>query len=325
MSRQIEMVSLERLVSEGHEYRKFSKIMEFSEIEEELKEIEKEGYKGYGIERLFKCLLLQFMEDISDRELEKYMKENNAAKWFSGFSLSERTPEFTVFTKLRKRIGTERLAKMFEKLKRQIEEAGYMNEVFTFVDASHLIAKASLWEERDEAIKKRYEKLNNENIGEISKDKEAKIGCKGKDKFFYGYKRHVATDMQSGLIKKIAITPANVTDSKGFKHVAPKEGAVYGDKGYCTNPAKQEAKRKNLHLAAIKKNNMKDKNKELDKYYSAVRAPYERVFSNMRKRARYKGICKNQFAAFMEALVYNFKRLTKLIPSFESISQYRCI
>ncbi|MBY0272337.1 MAG: hypothetical protein K2X02_02815 [Alphaproteobacteria bacterium] len=30
-------------------------------------------------------------------------------------------------------------------------------------------------------------------------------------------------------------------------------------KGYCTKPAKQTAVRKECHLAAIKKNNMKDK------------------------------------------------------------------
>jgi len=29
------------------------------------------NYKGYGVVRLFKCLLLQFMEDLSDRELER--------------------------------------------------------------------------------------------------------------------------------------------------------------------------------------------------------------------------------------------------------------
>ena len=34
-----------------------------------------------------------------------------------------------------------------------------MNEVFTFVDATHLVSKAKLWEERDEAIKKKYKKI----------------------------------------------------------------------------------------------------------------------------------------------------------------------
>lgn len=40
--------------------------------------------------------------------------------------------------------------------------------------------------------------------------------------------------MQSGLIDKVAVTPANVTDNKGFKHVCPNDGAVYADKGYWT-------------------------------------------------------------------------------------------
>ena len=54
-----------------------------------------------------------------------------------------------------------------------------MSEVFTFVDASHFIAKANLWEERDAAIKKKYDKLNNDNLAKVAKDKQAKIGFKG--------------------------------------------------------------------------------------------------------------------------------------------------
>ena len=41
----------------------------------------------------FKCLLLQFFEDLSDRELERYLNENNAGKWFCEFGLSEPTPD----------------------------------------------------------------------------------------------------------------------------------------------------------------------------------------------------------------------------------------
>ena len=34
-------------------------------------------------------ILLQVMEDLSDRELEKYLSENTSGKWFCGFSLME--------------------------------------------------------------------------------------------------------------------------------------------------------------------------------------------------------------------------------------------
>lgn len=99
--------------------------------------------------------------------------------------------------------------------------------------------------------------------------------------------------MQSGLINKVAIIPANVTDAQGFRHVCPSQGAVYADKGYCISPAKIAAKSKGVHLGAIKKNNIKDKNFDLDKYYTKLRSPFERVFSQDNKRTRYVGIAKN--------------------------------
>jgi transposase, IS5 family len=120
--------------------------------------------------------------------------------------------------------------------------------------------------------------------------------------------------MQLGLINKVAITPANVTDSSRFKHVCPSQGATYLDKGYCVGPAPRIAKAQGVHLAAIQKNNMKSKNKEKDKWYSALRAPYERVFSQREKRVRYRGIAKNQFALFMQSICFNLKRLAVLDP-----------
>ena len=291
--------------------RQFIKVFDFSEIEQLLNSIEKEAaYKGYGVARLFRCLVLQFMEDISDRELERYIRENNAAKWFCDFGLTERTPDHSVFSRIRKRIGTNKLSQIFSLLKDQLKEQGLMSEVFTFVDASHLIAKANLWEERDAVIKKKYDKLNNETLPKVAKDKQAKIGCKGGSKYWYGYKKHKSVDMQSGLINKVAVTPANVTDNKGFKHVCPNDGAVYADKGYCLEDSQKAAKIKNVHLVAIKKNNMKGKNKDLDRWVTKIRSPYERVFSKDNKRVRYVGIAKNQFAEFMKAICFNLRRVT---------------
>lgn len=310
---QVTMVSLEQLVSGSHQYRKFKTLFDFKSVKADLLSVESEAnYKGYGVERLFKCLLLQFMEDLSDRELQRYMADSNAAKWFCDFSLTESTPDHTVFSKIRKKLGTNLLSKIFAIFRDQLRAAGYMSEVFTFVDASHLISKASLWEERDEARRQKYEKLNNKILPKVARDRQAKIGCKGSSKFWYGYKKHVSVDMQSGLINKVAVTPANLTDSKGYKHVMPSSGATYVDKGYCTKAAKQFAARKGVHLCAVKKNNMKGKNFDLDRYYTKLRAPFERVFAQDNKRLRYIGIAKNQFAEFMNAICFNLRRLTVL-------------
>ena len=151
---QIMMISLEDLVPEDHIYRKFIKLWDFTGVKKFLKKVEKDNnYKGYGALRLFKCLLLQMMEDLSDRELERFLNENNAAKWFCGFNLTDKTPSNTLFTKARERLGTKLLSKIFSNLRDQLKAQGYMNEVFSFVDASSLISKANLWQERDKAIK----------------------------------------------------------------------------------------------------------------------------------------------------------------------------
>lgn len=309
MSSQVEIVSLEELVPSDHIYRKFLDLWDFDLIRLELEKMEfLSDHKGYGAFRLFMCLLVQFMEDLSDRELETYIQGNNHAKWFCGFSLVEATPDHTVFGRARKRIGTKRLSDIFNILRDQLKSQGYMNEVFTFIDASHLVSKASLWEERDKAIKEKYDKLNNKILPKVARDKEANFGCKGGNKFWYGLKKHISVDMQSGMINKVAITKASTIDSKGMKHVTPNSGAVYGDKGYCDKNAKAAAAKRNLHLAAVKKNNMKNKNKDLDKFYAKIRAPYERTFSKTSHRVRYLGIVKNQFTAFMESICHNLKR-----------------
>ena len=275
-----------------------------------LKGIEQlQGANGYGIERLFLCLLLQFMEDLSDRELERFLRENTAGKWFCGFTLSDKTPDYSLFTHVRTRIGSKRLSILFSSMRKQLKDAGLMSEVFTFVDATHLISKANLWQERDKATAQKMEKLNNETLPKVAVDKQARMGCKGKDKYWYGYKGHVSVDMQSGLINKVAITPANVTDAQGMKHICPTQGAIYGDKGYCTAPARTSAARRGCHLAAIKRNNMKEKNRDLDRWVTKIRSPYERVFSQRNKRVRYRGVSKNQFAAFFNAIAFNLKRL----------------
>lgn len=135
------------------------------------------------------------------------------------------------------------------------------------------------------------------------------MGCKGKNKYWYGYKEHVSVDMQSGLINKVAATPANVTDADGLKHVCPRQGAVYGDKGYSIEPATKTITRNGCHNATIKKNNMIGKNRDKDRWLSAIRSPYERVFSKRNRKVRYVGQAKMQFQVGINALIFNFKRL----------------
>jgi IS5 family transposase len=313
-SEQIEMVSVEQLVSKKHTYRKLKKLLDFERITKTVKiKTSKLGAIGFGKQRLVMCLILQFMEDLSDREFERFIAENTAAKWFCGFALVEKTPDFTTICKFRNTIGTKQMGNLFQAVKEQMQEKNCCAEVFTFVDSSALISKLSLWEERDKAITAGYEKLNNEVLPEVSADPEARIGAKSKKKFWYGFKKHVAVDTQSGMITKVAVTPANIADGDGAKHVLPRSGAVLGDKGYIG--AIRDILYRRLHPMIIKRKNMKDKNADLDRWITKLRCPYEGTFSKQNNRVRYKGVVKNQGAEFMNAIAHNFRRLLVLFPA----------
>lgn len=201
---------------------------------------------------------------------------------------------------------------VFNHLRASLKAAGLIREVFTFVDASQLVSKLSTWTDRDRAIARGLEKFNNATAPKVASDKQARFGAKGKGKFWYGYKEHASVDMQSGLINKVAATPANVDDAKGLRHVCPDQGAVFADKGYCTDPAQQAITRKGCHSAAIKKNNMVGKNRDKDCWITKMRAPYERVFSKRPKRVRYRSQAKVQFQVAMNAIGHNLKRLVAL-------------
>jgi len=70
---------------------------------------ENKGRKDCHFESGFKVLVLQWMKNLSDRELEHFLRENVSGKFFCGFSLLEKTPDHTYFSHLRSKIGTKRL------------------------------------------------------------------------------------------------------------------------------------------------------------------------------------------------------------------------
>jgi len=304
---------IEELVSADHPYRKILEKVDFTELTRELRSCYSPvGRRGYPIESGFKALLLQYLEDLSNREAERFLRENLAGKLFCGFGLKDQTPDHTYFVELRQRIGTQPLADLFNKVREALKCQGLIREVFTFVDATKLISKMSTWDERDKAIKAGLEKFNNAVADQIAVDREARFGCKGKKDFWFGFKKQCSVDMTHGLIHKTVVTHANLPDHKGLKYVCPRHGAVFGDKGYAAKEAQREIKRRGCHSAVILKNNMKGKDFQKDRWLTQVRMPYEGTFSKMRKTTKYKGIVKNQFEAFLEALAFNFKRLVKI-------------
>jgi IS5 family transposase len=301
---------LEKIVRQDHPLRRIAEVINFTHLSNRFwRALKTLGRRGYGLDVGIKCLFLQFYYDLSDRQLEERIKDDMSFKLFCGFTIDEQTPDHTYFGRIRTLLGAHKIGKMFRMIKEKATEKEIMRNVFTFVDATAIKAKETTWEQRDKAIHDGEEKLNNSNVENYSADCDARFGCKGKSKFWYGYKKHVSVDMGSGLINKVAVTPANVPDQDGLALICPDEGMIFGDKAYCLSSAQQAMHAHGCHSGAILKNNMKRKNKDKDRWLTSMRAPFEGVFSKDETRARYRGLMKMQLQAFMEAIAFNVKRL----------------
>lgn len=306
---------LEELVEKDHPLRKVLELIDFTSLCKDLHGCycENNGAPGLEIERAFKAAFLQQFEDISDRKMAKHLKENLSAKLFCGFGLKESTPEASFFSKFRDRVGVERIVNLFNKAVQQLKDQGVVKSSFHFLDSTAVISKISLWEEYDKAkADKECLRLCNENISNYAVDPDARIGCKGKNKFWFGYKRHQLVDMVSGIITKLNITSANASDPKSGKEILPDEGMVFADKAYDTEDFLTALASKGLHSGVIKKNNRKDKNRDKDRWVSSMRMPFEGLFSKADKRAPYIGIAKVEFHQTLDAFVQNCKRLIKI-------------
>ena len=87
------------------------------------------------------------------------------------------------------------------------------------------------------------------------------------------------------------------------------------DKLYDTKKSDLIVKMNNCAMGTIRKNNNKNKNRDLDRWRSGIRMPFEGVFSKQKKRARYRGRVKVLFQCFMEAICHNFKKAIKVLPA----------
>jgi transposase, IS5 family len=303
------------VLNEDHPFRKLNALINWDQVTRPLRRMySKKGRRGIDVKKGFKALIVQYWEDYSDRQMEKALRENLAVKWFCGFGLTEKTPDHSYFGSLRSRIGASKLAKLFNDLNMEMEKQGLFGNIFAVIDASAIISKTALWEERDRAISDGHKKLNNKVVSKYAADKDAKWGVKGKNKVWFGYKRHASVDTRYGLIRKMAVTPANAPDFKSVKNVAENNMVYFLDKGYDYSEVDEELKKRQSESACIRKNNNKEKDFDRDKWRCKTRMPYEGVFSKLRKRARYKGKVKVFMQCIFESIVYNLKKTIVYSP-----------
>jgi IS5 family transposase len=89
---------------------------------------------------------------------------------------------------------------------------------------------------------------------------------------------------------------------------------VFLDKLYDCKEAYDALFAHNCHAATIRKNNNKTKNRDLDRWRSSIRMPFEGTFSKLSKRARYRSLIKVEFQNIFQSLCHNLKKAVTILP-----------
>lgn len=263
------------------------------------------GPTGYDPLQLFQVLILQNLYGLSDPEMEDMLYDRISFRRFCGFSLNDKIPDETTLCRFRSALQGH-TDKLFALILEDIKSKGISLKSGTIVDAT-IIASS----------------VRPPAGGEVSKkDPQAGWTKKGGE-YTYGYKAHVGSDVETGLIKRIISTSGDVYDGKVFVQLLEgDEPETYADKAYESRENRQ----------ALKDNGIKDKimykaprNKrqprwqiDLNKLWSKTRCQIERIFGHWKRnygldRCRYKGWEKNQVHFDLVGMAYNLNRTINIL------------
>ncbi len=266
---------------------------------------------------LFRVVFVQFLYDLSDRQVQEQVNLHLACKWFVGLQPEEAGPDHSTLCRFRARLGPQKFQAIFNQIVHQARAAGLVHDRLRILDATHLRAKVDLF------------RLPPPPPGTPpseapgSPDPDARFGRKGPKKSFYGYKEHLATDADSQLITAAAVTPGNVPDSAVFEPlVDPWAREVTADKGYDTNANHQHLRRHGQRSSIVLKGNRTNRQVlgRADVDSQRERCGIERKFAEQKRRhglgqARYWGLARVTIQVLMTCIVVNCKRIVRLLEA----------
>src|SRR5512134_3170343 len=160
------------------------------------------GRPPYPPLAMLKALYLQALYDLSDPGLEEALLDRLSFRRFCGFGADQPTPDETTICRFRAAAAAGALADCFAEVNRQLDVQGLILRKGTLMGAAHPKEPGADW--------------TNKN-----------------GKSFFGYKLHVGVDEGSGLIRRMAFTPARTLDGEMAEDlISGDEAAVYADRAY---------------------------------------------------------------------------------------------
>ncbi|HYE76059.1 MAG TPA: IS5 family transposase, partial [Blastocatellia bacterium] len=225
------------------------------------------GRKPFALELMVRIMCLQQWYQLSDPGIEEAIYDRASFQRFLKLDLlSDGVPDETTVLNFRHLLEQQRLMeKFFELVNGHLAQSGLMMKEGTIVDAT-LIAAAS-------STKNQSGK----------RDPEMSSTCHH-GKWHFGLKAAIGVDSKSGLVHHCVVTTAKVHDNALRDQLLHgQEKAVFGDKGFAGDRAKQQARQKGLYWGVMDQakrahplsSSQKKRNRKLRLIRSKVEFPFQ--------------------------------------------------
>jgi transposase, IS5 family len=253
---------------------------------------------------MFKALLLAVWYDLSDVKLAEALDDRGSFRRFCGFSSTEATPERTAFVRFRRVLLAHGLdCRLFEAVTSQLKAHAVTVKVGTLVDAT-IIASASEADDDGHWVK--------------HKGRAA----------VHGFKAHIGADASTGLVERVAVTPANVNDGRAGPAALPDDpGEVFADSAYRGSHFGDAVRAKGgtprVVVTAMWGHDEQETLARMDAWNAPihrVRARIEKIFGTWKRcyglrRMRWRGLARAAAQVHFTATAYNLKRTFNILSA----------
>ena len=342
---------VERRIRKNTFFKQINMIIDWTEVEKEIRKVYKRGHSvdgrpAYSGLLLFKMLLIGIWYDLSDERVEESVNENLSMMRFCDLDIEDSVPDHSVLSRFRSELTSKKaFDRLLKKINRQLAEhkviirngAGIVDATLTDTPrcprgrTEYELAEDRKEDERCiEEIDKEETQMSIVKKQQPGVDSEARYLRKGKELHF-GYKRHILTD-ENGMQLSVHTVTANEHDSKGLSSCLENQdeelaiSSCYTDKGYqvpdnvtlLRSLVKNQKVKNRIQYKAYRNRPLTYWQKEYNRLISKKRWIVERTFGGMRRwfrcgTARYVGLSKTHTQHLLEAIAYNLYRAPGII------------
>lgn len=278
---------------------------------------------------LFKMLILQRLNNLSDERLQYQVSDRLSFMRFLGLELAGNVPDARTVWAFREALKKHQLVDaLFERLNQALAALGVELRSGQIIDATFVpVPIQRNGRENNAIIKADAVPIDwGKTPAKLAqKDTDARWTKKGGQNH-YGYKNHVNIDKDTKLIAAAVCTTANVHDSQALDAVLRDEAVggkeVWADSAYRSDEQEQSLKtsrhKSRIHERAYRNKPLTEVQELSNTEKSRVRARVEHVFGAMENEMggiflRSIGAARAKVGVGLMNLTYNLKRIETLI------------